>query len=156
MSSARRIWNSVLGLGAAAVVLMVGIVAICTMVYITDGESEQRYCLFAEPQAVGMLWLNSNNRSFKWFIQYTTDEIHKIWISGPLPSSGIYLQLCGTPTPYACDASQPNVINGELVDALKPQINAIRAQPVLYKLVFSTLSNLTVSMPLGTICGTAN
>lgn len=153
MSSARRIWNNVLALGAAAVVLMVGIVAIVTNVAVTNGESEQRYCLFAEPQAVGMLWLNSNNRSIKWFIQYTTDEIYKIWISGP---TGVLIQLCGTPTPYACDASQPNVINGELVDNLKPQINAIRAQPVLYKLVFSTLSNLTVSMPLGIICGTAN
>jgi hypothetical protein len=155
MSSARRIWNNVLALGAAAVVLMVGIVAIVTNVAVTNGESEQRYCLFAEPQAVGMLWLNSNNRSIKWFIQYTTDEIYKIWITGPTSSTTL-IQLCGTPTPYACDASQPNVINGELVDNLKPQINAIRAQPVLYKLVFSTLSNLTVSMPLGMICGTAN
>lgn len=153
MSSNRRIWNGALGFASAVVVIMVGIVAICTMVFVTDGQSEQRYCLFAEPSAVGLLTLNSNNRSIKWFLQYTTSTIFKIWISGP---NGVLVSLCGTPSPYACDTSTPNEVNGELVDVLKPQINEIRAKPVLYKLRYETVDNVTVTMPLGMICGTSN
>lgn len=156
----------VLAIFTALVVIAVAIVAIIAMVFNSNANALQRYCLVSN-EVLGSVSTDVNDRTVAWEMQYLNSMgiIISVHIMGPIPlgvtQGPLDFALCGSPATLACDLTTPNQLKGLIEEynpgglGLKSIIQAIRLEPWRFY-VQLTGSNATVRMPMTSICGTAN
>jgi len=157
-----------LGIFAALVVIAVAIVAIFAIVYSSNANALQRYCVEANGTVFGYVSMDVNDRDIEWEIQHTPDmgTVVSLHIMGPIPigltEGPLDFALCGSPSSLACDLTTPNFLKDRIVElnpggtGLKPLIQAIRTEPWRYYLQINRGAGDPVRAGLGQICGTAS
>lgn len=157
----------VLGIFTALVVIGVAIVAIIAIVYSSNANAVQRYCIQANGTVFGNVRTDVNDRDIQWKVQYTPDmgTVTSLHIMGPIPlgvtDGPLDFALCGSPSSLACDLTVPNYTEGHIYElnpggtSLKALIQAIRNEPWRYYLQINRGgSGPPVRASLGSICGT--
>jgi len=162
----------------ALVAITVATAAIIGIIFSSEQNSLQRFCLTATGtqevnstsagEMIGAISLMTNERMVGWEFQYGdfSGIPIELQIRGPkLPghkTGPLALALCGVPSSLACDTSVAGQLQG-LIDQtgaggqpLKPTIQAIRDQPWRYYVQVNTGAYPMgeVSAPLTSLCGT--
>ena len=155
----------VLAIFTAIVVIGVAIVAIVAIVYSSNANAVQRYCVQSE-DVLGFIRTELNDREISWNLQYTpvVGTIVSLHIMGPIPlevtDGPLNIALCGSPSTLACGASVPNQLADSIWEkspggnGLKPTIQAIRKEPWRYYALLNRGSGAPIRLSLGQICGT--
>lgn len=156
----------VLGIFTALVVIAVAIVAIVAIVYSSNANAVQRYCVQANGNVFGYVQTDVNDRDIEWKLQYTPDmgTVVSLHVMGPIPlgltDGPLDFALCGSPSSLACDLTVPNYTEGHITElnpggtSLKSLIQAIRNEPWRYYLQINRGAGAPVRAELGSICGT--
>lgn len=154
----------VLGIFAALVVVAIAVSAIIAMVYSSNANATQRYCVESD-SFLGAITTDINDRDIAWNLQYANDmgTIESLYIMGPIPnglSDGpIYVALCGSPSELACDLTVSNELKGRIEElnpggiGLKKFIHAIRQEPWRYYIQLTGSTKVTRDGFMQ-ICGT--
>lgn len=139
----KKIWcKALLIVSTVACVILVGIVALVTVVSVSNQVGTKRYCPVG---VLGSIILNEKGTYIQWYFQTTGTQSINIYTDDLL-----YLPICGFPSTLACDLSVPGVLQGTITQLntvslsgqpLQPFITNINSQPSLY---FLKIDNVTV------------
>ena len=163
----------------ATLTIIATIVAVVfAIVFASRADSLQRFCVTAtslhgnpDSLAIGFFTMYSVEREIEYEFQFqNVSTITAIHVRGPiLPNSGqvgaFKFALCGSPSSIVCDVTTvPGLVEGLLDQILpgatspRPEITAIRKEPIRYYLEFLTNNYPStpgaLRGPLNSICGT--
>lgn len=139
----KKIWcKALLIVSTVVCVILVGIVALVTVVLVSNQTGDKRYCPVG---VLGSIRLNEKGTYIIWYFQTTGTQSINIYTGGSL-----YLPICGFPSTLACDLSVPGILQGTITELntvslsgqpLQPFITNINSEPSLY---FLKIDNVTV------------